>query len=224
MGDTIENTQLAAAEQWAADQQQLQTMAQRIAEEAQAYSVVDAETYETAGEIVVRIANAEKRIHKDCDPMCEATDQAHKKTVQYRQRLLDGLEAARRRLKAQMDAWSQEQKRKARDDQAKLQVQVVSREADVRLSEAVAVDQMGDHQAAEAILAHPAPVPTVVVKPAIPKVQGVTFRTIWEPVIDDEAQVPREYLMLDMVKIRRVVSALKDQTKIPGIRAQSKRV
>lgn len=45
------------------------------------------------------------------------------------------------------------------------------------------------------------------------------FRTVKEVVIDDETLIPREYLMLDMVKIRKVALA---GVGIPGVRVVEK--
>jgi hypothetical protein len=45
-----------------------------------------------------------------------------------------------------------------------------------------------------------------------------SFTEKWNFTITDETLIPREYLMVDEVKIRKVVKALKADTKIPGIR------
>lgn len=45
-----------------------------------------------------------------------------------------------------------------------------------------------------------------------------SFTEKWNFTITNEALIPREYLMVDEVKIRRVVKALKADTKIPGVR------
>lgn len=49
---------------------------------------------------------------------------------------------------------------------------------------------------------------------------GRTLVQTWTYDIVDEAQVPREYLMLDTAKIQKVVTAMKDKTNIPGIRVR----
>ena len=45
-----------------------------------------------------------------------------------------------------------------------------------------------------------------------------SFTEKWNFTITDESLIPREYLMVDEVKIRKVVKALKADTKIPGVR------
>jgi hypothetical protein len=50
---------------------------------------------------------------------------------------------------------------------------------------------------------------------------AVQFRTVKEVVIEDENKVPREYLMLDMVKIRKVALA---GVEIAGVKVVEKQV
>jgi len=55
--------------------------------------------------------------------------------------------------------------------------------------------------------------------PAPAKADGVNLRDNWTFEIVDESLIPREYLIPDEVKIRKVVVALKDKTNIPGVKA-----
>lgn len=50
------------------------------------------------------------------------------------------------------------------------------------------------------------------------KVAGTSKRELWKFEVTNENAVPREYLMVDEVKIGGVVRALKGGTKIPGVR------
>lgn len=65
----------------------------------------------------------------------------------------------------------------------------------------------------------------MVVAPVIhreaPKVSGISTREVWLFDVVDAAAVPREYLMVDESKIRKVVGALKGDTCIAGIRVYS---
>ena len=58
---------------------------------------------------------------------------------------------------------------------------------------------------------------------APPKVKGISSSIEWKFVVEDPALVPREYLSVDDKKIRGVVEALKDQTRIPGVRVFPRR-
>lgn len=56
-----------------------------------------------------------------------------------------------------------------------------------------------------------------------PKVAGVSIPVVWTFEITDESLIPREYLVIDESKIRKVVIALKGGTNIPGVRAYSQK-
>jgi hypothetical protein len=56
-----------------------------------------------------------------------------------------------------------------------------------------------------------------------PKVAGVSTREVWKFEITDPAAVPREYLVVDEARIRKVVQALKGDAKIAGVRVYAER-
>lgn len=61
-----------------------------------------------------------------------------------------------------------------------------------------------------------------VVAPVIhrepPKVTGVSAREVWKFEVTDATAVPREYMVPDETKIRKVVNALKGDTQIAGVK------
>lgn len=50
---------------------------------------------------------------------------------------------------------------------------------------------------------------------------GIGFGTSWTYKVTDESAIPREYLMVDHDKIRKVVQTMKEKTQIPGIKVES---
>ena len=50
-----------------------------------------------------------------------------------------------------------------------------------------------------------------------PKLAGTSFKKVWKFKIVDAKLIPAEYLMPDEAKIGKVVSAMRDSAKIPGI-------
>ena len=50
------------------------------------------------------------------------------------------------------------------------------------------------------------------------KAEGIATRKMWKFEIVNEAIIPRAYLKIDESKIRSVVTAMKDQANIPGVR------
>jgi DNA polymerase III alpha subunit (gram-positive type) len=63
--------------------------------------------------------------------------------------------------------------------------------------------------------------PVIVRDP--PKVAGVSTREVWKFDITDASQIPREYLVVDEARIRKVVQALKGDAKIAGVRVYPER-
>lgn len=225
----------------------LAQQANTLTAEALALQVTDAPTYERAAEMVKTAATFIKRVHEFCDPTCQATDQAHTVAVAQRKSLLEPAEGIKRVLGVRMGAWDEEQARLRREaeaamarererlereareaaaaEQRRLQAEAETR----RLEEAAALEARGDTKAAERLIEQPVAVPIVTPAPvfmptppavaAAPKVAGISYGEVWDFEVTDEALVPREYLMLDDVKIGRVVRAMKGSTNIPGIKA-----
>lgn len=118
-------------------------------------------------------------------------------------------EAARRAREAEA-AGRAEEARKAAAEAAKLAAQAVK-------VEEKSADKIETLQLREAMVVAP------VIEREAPKVAGVSTRESWKFEITDPAVVPRQYLVIDEAKIRKVVQALKADAQIPGVRVWSER-
>jgi len=133
-----------------------------------------------------------------------------------------------------MSDYDAEQERIRKAEQDRLAAIARKAEEDRLLAEAAAVEAEARAngatkeeaaQQADAVIAEPVYVPPVIVPKATPKLAGgPVFQTRWDFEIVNEALIPRQFLAVDMVKIRQVVTAMKGQTVIPGVRAFEKRV
>ena len=54
--------------------------------------------------------------------------------------------------------------------------------------------------------------------PRPPPTEGTPCREKWNYEVEDESQVPREYLKVDHGKLEKYAEAMRDQAKIPGVR------
>jgi DNA-binding PadR family transcriptional regulator len=81
---------------------------------------------------------------------------------------------------------------------------------------AIAMTQEAKQEAA-AIQAEPVYIPPVILPKETPKVQGMSFRTIWKYRIDNESLIPRQYLIPDEKKIGAVIRANQGKISIPGV-------
>ena len=80
-------------------------------------------------------------------------------------------------------------------------------------------------QEAAVIIQEPVRVAPIVMPKAVPKIAGgPVYQTRWDFEITNVNLIPRNYMIPDLVKIRNIVTDLKDQANIPGIRCFSKRV
>lgn len=194
---------------------ELETQALALRNAANAITIASAETYTQAGALVVRLQTLETNIHTECDPVCNAAFKAHRAAVALRSKLLAPVTASITSLKTAMTAWQDAELRRAHEE--RLRIREEQRQADEALRQAEIAAADGDELAVAEAQATPAFLETA--PPVyIPSTPGVRFTTTYYPEIEDETLIPREYLQPDMVKIRRVVSALKEATNIPGVR------
>lgn len=112
-----------------------------------------------------------------------------------------------------------EQRRKQQEAEA-----AAKAERDRLAQQAAEAAQRGYHDEAQAMRQKEAQVVAAPVTPVETKVQGVSMRTAYDFEVADEAAIPREYMLVDKVKIGRVVRALGAQTSIPGIRVIERKV
>lgn len=115
-------------------------------------------------------------------------------------------QAEQRRIEQEKQRQADEAARKERERLAKLQEAAAKR---------------GDEAKAEAFQERAAAVVAPVVIVEAPKVEGIATRTVWKFEVTDAAKVPREYLVVDETRIRKVVNALKGDCNIPGVRVYS---
>lgn len=83
----------------------------------------------------------------------------------------------------------------------------------------------GQEGKAEVFADRAAQVVAPIAQQAAPKVGGISIPKVWTFEITDESLIPREYLIVDETRIRRVVTALKKDANIPGVRVfEQKRI
>lgn len=131
---------------------------------------------------------------------------------------------AETKIKRAMISFSDEQDRQRREEQRRLNEAAAKEQQ--RLQEiADRAAAKGHHGKAEQFEERAAAVMAPVAQTAAPKVGGISIPKIWVFEVTDEDLIPREYMVVDETRIRRVVTALRGDTKIPGVRVfEQKRV
>lgn len=133
---------------------------------------------------------------------------AYRSAVQIKKRLqaeyIEAKQAARERLQRAADEAAAKERK--------------------RLEErAVKADARGDTDKAVALAHEAAFTIAPVVRADVPKIAGQSVREVWLFQIEDEAQLPRAYLMPDESKMRKYVNAMKADAAIPGVRIWSEK-
>lgn len=153
-------------------------------------------------------------------PLNEALKARNAEARETSQPLLD----AEIKIKRALVVYSDEQDRLAREEQRR-QNEIAEKERR-RLQEiSDRAAAKGHETKAEQFQERAQAVTAPIAQQAAPKVGGISIPKVWVFEITDEDLIPREYLVVDDTRIRRIVTALKGDTKIPGVRVfEQKRI
>ncbi len=211
-----------------------------LAQEAQGLVVRDQQTANLAAELILAGKEIVKKIRDYFAPLKKAADEAKRKLLDAEKAELQKVEPYLEKLQQSLTAWRIEQERKRREaeeavrraelERKRLEEDLLRKaeearrleeekkrlegeEAARRAREELENRALEEAAAKEAQIISPPPVPEK------PKTDGLTLRENWTFEIIDESLIPREYLVPDLVRIRKVVQTLKDKTNIPGVRA-----
>ena len=130
------------------------------------------------------------------DPVANVVETLRQRIAGQRMKRQREAEAERRRLQAEADARAEAERRRLIKAAEKLKTPELK---EARMMEA------------DTVVA-----PVVQVQTATPETK-LAMVTTWAFEIEDEAAIPREYMTPDLVKIGKVVRALKDECKIDGV-------
>lgn len=213
-----------------AEAQELNHKSFELTERALAIEVVSPVTQTQASEILLVIASMRKEIETTFQPMKDAAHKAHK-VICDQERLIDSpLATAERLLKDRIGAYVLDQKRLAREAedalrkaaQERAEVEAKAAAMNQAIEQAIELESRGELEAAQVVLANPAPVPVryvapAPIAPAVAQVKGVNTRVEWTFRITDFNAIPREYMTVNESAIAAVVKRTNGKVRIPGI-------
>ena len=203
--------------------------AKDIVAQAGAIVISNQQQYEGANEFLRADKQLQKRIHEAFDEIVASAYKTWKAAGQKRTDYLEPVVAAEKAVKGKMIDYTEEMERIRREEQRKIDAKA---EADAekerkRLAERAAKwAAKGNEAKAEAIQeqAEEVQVETQVVAPKIEKAEGVSFQTIWKFKIIDANKIPREYMMPDEIKLRRMAGAMKGIIQVAGVEFYSEKI
>lgn len=116
-----------------------------------------------------------------------------------------------RAFRAEMERRAAEEQKRLREEQEKERLRLAK--------QAEKAEARGLHQTADALIREAETIQPAIVAPSVPRhVPGLQTAERWDFVIEDEAKLPRNYLVPDMQAIRKTVQAMKGRAEIPGVR------
>lgn len=187
-------------------------------QEANALSITTAEDLDTASELFNQTKNArdshERARVLEKEPHLEAGRQVDARWKP----ILTTLDSAAAAITSKINTFKREAQRRAEEEQRRLREQQ-ERERQRLAKQAEKAEAKGLTQTADALIREAETIQPAIVAPAVPRhIPGIQTVEKWEFVIEDAAQLPRQYLIPDQTAIRRTVQALKGRTEIPGVR------
>lgn len=203
--------------------EQVKSEALEIPEQAQAVNIVDSATYQEAGNILVAIKGIRKKINATFDPIIKAAHTTHKEAVAQKKTAEAPLVEAENIIKPALGAWDTQQENIRLEEERKRQAQARKAEEERQLAEAVALEEQGEKEAADEVMAEPVHVAPVIIPKTVPKVQGISYQVRWKFRITDESKIPRGYLTPDTVKIGQAARMMKGACDIPGVQTYSEK-
>mgnify|MGYP001572950115 CR=1 FL=1 len=146
---------------------------------------VKLENYEAAAGLRADlIAEAERR-SAVIDPAIESAHKAHKRVLAIAKVWVAPLLEAAKIIKSKLIAVDEEQRRIAQKKQLELEAAERERAEQEQKEVAALLKAAGDDDAAREVLAEPPKLAPVVVKPATPKVEGLSYRSQWSAEVFD---------------------------------------
>lgn len=189
---------------------------------AGSYQVTTAEQYSNAGADLTRVKAAQKRLEAVRKAITQPLDAAKKAVMDFFREPEAKLVDAENRIKRSMIAFSDEQDRIRREEQRRAD-EAARKERERIEAQAKKAAESGKTEKAADLEQRAATVVAPVIHREAPTVAGINYRDTWKFEVTDAALVPREYLIVDESKIRKVVGALKADTQIAGVRVWSEK-
>ena len=192
-----------------------------IVEEVKALLITTPQEYALAGSKENAIRDMEKELeieYKIHPVIIEAKNLQAMKSDLSRM-----LEDARKGVKSKRIAYDEAEERKRLEEQRNLQEAARKMADEEKLKAALAAEQSGNKNAAEAIIQQEVIVPTVIIPRDTPKA-GAPPSTRWFFVVDDAFKIPNEYWDVSQSRLDAVARANHERTNIPGGHAAFKKV
>jgi len=188
------------------------------------------EQYESASEFLKQVKSRIKELDNERKSITKPLDEAKKRVMDLFRKPLDLLDKAEKKIKSVMIAYTNEQERKAREEEERLRklAEKQAEEERKRLEKRIErAENSGKEDKAEQLREEqeniqPINVPTVA--PNIEKPKGTSFRYKYTAKVVDFNSLPNEYKLPDQSKLNKVAQATEGKIEIPGVVIESEKI
>lgn len=186
--------------------------------------------YEAASAVLSEVKSRYKELDAQRKEITKPIDAAKKAVMDLFKTPLELLEKAESKIKGLMIGYTNEQERKAREEQLRLQ-KIADAEAARQkkiLDEKIArAEASGKTEKAEELQMQKetiTPIVAPIIAPQIETPKGVSYREQWSAEIIDEKLIPREYLIVNLQALNKIAAATKGTISVPGVRFVSTKI
>ena len=199
-------------------------------ETSQNVTVTDATSLDTANEILRGIKKVRKEVKGVYRPILDRMNAQKNETMAEYKKYDEPLKEAEGVIKTAVGGYldAQERIRQAAEHKAEAERKKLE---DERLAEAKLLEDIGDTDAAAALVETPVEVTAPV--PAAPKSHGISSSKRWSANVTDlmalvkavaAGEAPLRYLKADQVRLNGIAADEKERFSVPGVEAVSKTV
>ena len=157
--------------------------------------ITNDDEYKLTGEWLVKVKQTEKMVDEVYNPIKKELNDKKKAIMAEIKRYKEPLQKAESIIKAQRVKYKLIQEEKARKEREEMLKLMQTDEEKAVIDEIVPAKQE--------------------------EVSGVYHVTVWKYEIEDVAKIPREYMIPNEAKIRKVVNSMCDSVNIPGVKVYS---
>jgi hypothetical protein len=187
-----------------------------LLETAKALVVVDQQTHDEALKLGGQFATYSKMRDGLYREGASMADKLHKWFTKQIGEVCNPLKIAKDDLDRRAMSWERAEREKLRVAEQKRQEEERKRIEEERLQQAMNLEQRGRPELAEAVLEKKIEVAPIKENLQVQRPQGTVAVEDWDGEVIDPFILPREYLMPDLVKLRKVTKAMKGATRIAG--------
>lgn len=186
--------------------------------------------YDSAATILKAVKARYKEIDEQRKEITKPLDVAKKSVMDLFNLPLKALEKAESTIKGLMIGYTEEQQRKAREEQIRLQ-KLADQEAakqkkilDEKIARAEASGKIEKVEELQQQKENVVPIIAPVIAPQIDTPKGVSYKDNWYAEIIDTNLIPREYLIPNMNMLNKIASSTKGTLTIAGVQFRSEKI